>query len=523
MGATVTKSGWRLAAFLMLMLAATMLLGYQQTTLYLVSLWGNISEGEYAHGYLVLAISFYLIYINHNKLRLIAPCPDYRALVVLAMAVGFWLISSLLDVLVAQTVALLPILLAIVWLMVGTRITIVLLFPILYLVFALPVWFPLSPLLQDLTADVVFHIIREIRVPAFRSENMIVLSAGTLSIEESCSGLRYLIAALTLGTLYAYLNFQSLSARIGVVLVSALAAVLSNILRVFIVVYLGYKTNMQHPYVDDHLMLGWYLFGGIVFVLLFIDNRLAHVFPALHNKAPVVIAQQPEQTSCGKGVLHFVIMWLLATAIILAAPVVINHFNKPVSANAANKIILPEVIGDWRWNESLSDSWQPVYHGAKTIKQIFENNGKQITLYIGYYEQQMQGKELIFDLNFIANRDVWQYQYGRDQLIYTGDLAVKEQLLKNSKSERKLVWYQYHVAGEYTANRYIAKLLQISGLLTGKRESYVMAAAISADKNNIELAREGLADFYNEIQLILNNGDKLVIVENDYNSSAQSE
>ena len=71
---------------------------YQRTVLYLVGMWNEIEVGEYAHGYLVLAISGYLILNNRRALLNLQPCPEYRVLpgVVAASCCGWsphWLMS----------------------------------------------------------------------------------------------------------------------------------------------------------------------------------------------------------------------------------------------------------------------------------------------------------------------------------------------------------------------------------------------------------------------------------------------
>ena len=282
MSTGASRHGWRVAgpAVAALLLLAFGL--YHETLLYLVGLWNQLKIGEYAHGYLVLAISAYLILRQRRTLTALTPCPHAWALLAVMAASLLWMLAALVDVQVLQTIGLLLLVLAIVWTVLGNRVTWALLFPILFIGFAIPIWFPLSPLLQDLTADAVFGVIRLLGVPALRQENVIVLPAGSLSIEEACSGLRYLLAALTLGTLYAYLNYKTFRARLVVVLIAAAAAVLANMVRVFIVVYLGYATDMQHPLVHDHLTLGWYLFGGLVVILLFLDARLHAHRPSAH-------------------------------------------------------------------------------------------------------------------------------------------------------------------------------------------------------------------------------------------------
>ncbi|MBT8439284.1 MAG: exosortase [Gammaproteobacteria bacterium] len=230
------RQAWQIAGISIVFLLLLTLLLYWQTVQYLTSLWGNIPEGNYGHGYLVLAISVYLIISNRRILLEIKPCPSLLALFAVMTSSLLWLAAVLTDVNMMQTVGLLLLIPSAVWLVTGSRVTGHLLFPVLYIGFAIPVWFPLSPLLQDLTADTVFWLIRLLEVPALRQENVIVLPAGKLSVEEACSGLRYLLAALTLGTLYAYLNYQSAWGRMLVVFISALTAILANIIRVFIVV-----------------------------------------------------------------------------------------------------------------------------------------------------------------------------------------------------------------------------------------------------------------------------------------------
>jgi exosortase A len=239
-----TQRGWPLAGFSVAVLLIVLLGAYRETVSYLTGLWNELKIGEYAHGYLVVAISVFLVVRERRSLAALTPCPNYWALLAVVAAGLLWMAAALADVEAAQAVGLWLLVLAVVWAVLGNHVTAKLLFPILFIGFALPIWFPLSPVLQDLTADVVFWVVRLLRVPAFREENLIVLPAGKLSIEEACSGLRYLLAALTLGTLYAYLNYTTLRSRLVVVLIAAGAAVLANMLRVFIVVYLGYATDM---------------------------------------------------------------------------------------------------------------------------------------------------------------------------------------------------------------------------------------------------------------------------------------
>ncbi|MDA3868609.1 MAG: EpsI family protein, partial [Gammaproteobacteria bacterium] len=474
-----TKPAWLFAGPLLLILLAFTLLLYQHTVLYLIGLWNQLAIGEYAHGYLVVAISIYLIFIQKQQLSALTPRPEYRALLLVTGASMLWLVSALVNVEMIQALSLLILVFALVWAVLGNQAIRLLAFPILFIIFAIPVWFPFSPFLQNITADVVFAAIRLLDIPAFRQDNMIMLPAGTMSIEEACSGLRYLLAALTLGTLYAYMNYSSLRARLVVVIVAACTAVLVNMLRVLIVVYLAYVTEMQHPLVHDHLTLGWYLFAGLTVVLLFIDSWL--------NKKH--IAQSPDDTPDpdiiktipGSGNYpHYLLFSAITAVLILIAPLTALLVSSP-SASAMNKPApqLPSGAGAWVQVQPLanSDQWNPVYHGAVNQKQRYQKGKNTIDFYIGFYPVQKQGEELINDLNRIASKDRWRTVYPIPRSRNIDGRVVLEQRLKNDVNKQRLVWYWYNVAGTVTTNRYEAKILQVLAILRTKPWGYVAAVA----------------------------------------------
>lgn len=494
-----TKQVWRFAGLLVLVLLMLAFVLYQQTALYLVSIWNQLAIGEYAHGYLVLAISVYLIYTLKNKLSVLTPCPQYRALLIVIAASTLWMVAALVDVEMLQAASFLILILAIVWSVLGNQVIQLLAFPILFIAFAIPIWFPLSPVLQNITADAVFGAIRLLHVPAFRQDNMIILPAGSLSIEEACSGLRYLLAALTLGTLYAYMNYSALRARLIVVIIAASSAILVNILRVFIVVYLGYTTEMQHPLVDDHLTLGWYLFAGLTTILLFVDAWLHKKRLSVQSNS--LLMQNGIKTSKHKqSNRHYFIFAVITGLFISIAPVVVYMSNLP-SSNIAEISTpqLPHKAGNWIQTLPNNSSWTPVYHGAINQKQTYKKNQNKIELYMGYYPAQKQGKELINDLNSISSKGGWHTVYPRPLLQNIDGQQVLEQALNNGTKNQRLVWYWYNVAGRVTTNKYEAKALQVLGLLTGKSWGFIVAIAV--DKNDdIDLTRQVMKDFFLSIK-----------------------
>ena len=490
---------WRVAGVSITALLLLTFFLYQQTILYLIGKWNQLESGEYGHGYLVLLISAYLIFYNRQRLMALMPCPEYRAILAILAACMLWMVAAFVDVEMLQTVGLLVIVMSIVWALLGTQVTRILVFPVLYIGFAIPAWFPLSPLLQELTADVVFWAIRLMEIPALRIENMIVLPAGRLSIEEACSGLRYLLAALTLGTLFAYLNYVTFLNRLIVVLVSAGVAILINILRVYIVVYLGYATDMQHPLVSDHLMFGWYLFGGVIVVLLAIDTLLYRA--RSHSSGERSNIAVYKQAPCSKVRLKFTVIFLASALLVSAAPAIIFwKNNQSQSASYPVQIKLPLDAGVWSVINGKEDDWAPMYQGAIDHKIVFQdNNNREINLYLGMYPVQTQGKELIFYSNNISGDKVWRARYQKAKQYDTGGRQVLEQLLEKDDGTQRLVWYWYRVAGQDTVNKYHAKALQVLGLFNGKQQASIVAIAAKLD-GEPEYTREMLGQFAAEVE-----------------------
>jgi len=486
-------AGWRGAGMVVSLLLLVVLVLYRDTVLYLAGIWNQWEIGEYAHGYLVLTISLYLVYRQRRVLASLTPCPSIAALPAIAAAVLLWLAATLADVMSLQSVALLLVILSVVWAVLGPRITRHLLLPILFIGFALPVWSPLAVLLQEVTTDVVFWLARLGAMPVMREGHVLILPSGQLAIEQACSGLRYLLAALTLGVLYGYLNYQRVAARVIVVLVAAGTAILANILRVFIVVYLAYVTRMQHPLVSDHLSLGWMLFGGLMFLLLVLDL----VVPRSGAGAGTTEATIAPAGTCRYGTVLRSMLVVASLLLIVCAPALAFWARQPVPLASETRLVFPPVQG-WSGPSETRDDWMPEYHGAIAALRAYRRGSAEVYLYIGYYPGQSQGHELINELNHIANAGVWQTEPLPERAVSVDDRPVVEQVISSRTGRQRLVWYWYRVGGHQTANPYSAKALQVLGMVTGRTRASVIAVAVDIVAGEDE-AKRLLHDFVSVI------------------------
>ncbi len=85
---------------------------------------------------------------------------------------------------------------------------------------------------------------------------------------EGCSGLRYLIASITLGVLYAYLTYRSWKRRLLFSIAAMIVPIFANSGRAYMIVMIAHLSDMKLALGVDHYIYGW-VFFGIVMLLLF--------------------------------------------------------------------------------------------------------------------------------------------------------------------------------------------------------------------------------------------------------------
>ncbi|MEZ5543326.1 MAG: EpsI family protein [Pseudomonadota bacterium] len=488
MTAANTGRGWRVQGGVTALLILLLLVLYRDTTLHVIASWQHWAE-YYSHGYLALAIGLYLVYVQRARLARIAPCAEPRALAAVAVSCLLWLVGALAGVLLLQTLALPLLVLSVIWSLLGTAVAGRMLLPLTVILFALPVWEPLLPLLQDMTVRATYVLARLLDVPAYRDGRFIILPTGRFSVDEECSGLAYLLAALTLGLLYASLYHRSLRGRVLVVTIAAAAAIAANILRVVIVVYRGHVTGMQTSLVTDHFYLGWYLFGGLALLLLLADMRFFRVADTAASQPPATAA-----SGRGCGYRRFVPVALAALGLLVATPVLCwQLLHRPVASLAALPA-LPAGAGGWSGPWTAADDWNPVYQGAVEGMRQYRKDGRTVYLYVGYYPVQQQGSELIYYRNSITDGRRWKMVQQHATPAAAGTLRALEQSLQNDTGGRRLVWYWYVVADREVTDRMLAKVMQVIGLVTGRPQSAVIA--IAADyADDAARTRSDLADF----------------------------
>ncbi|HXF46798.1 MAG TPA: exosortase A, partial [Burkholderiaceae bacterium] len=245
-------------------LALTLL--FFDTARSMVAVWSR--SATFNHGFLVVPIALWLAWRRRDELAGVPVRPFWPALFLVAGAGFAWLLGRLAAAAVVEHFALVLMIQAALLTVYGVRFARVLALPLLFLFFAVPFGEAFVPKLIDWTADFTVFALKASGIPVYREGNYFMIPSGQWSVVEACSGIRYLIASLMVGVLFAHLMYASRRRQILFVVASVLVPIVANWLRAYFIVLIGHLSGNELAVGVDHLIYGW-VFFGIVMLLLF--------------------------------------------------------------------------------------------------------------------------------------------------------------------------------------------------------------------------------------------------------------
>ncbi|PZW46797.1 exosortase A [Humitalea rosea] len=246
----------------------------------------------YNHCWLVLPVAIWLGWTRLGRLAGLRPAPS--ALLAL-LAIGpacAWLAAERLGIMEGRQLAALALAEVLVLAVLGWRICRVLAAPLVYLVFLVPFGAFLVPALQHVTARMITVGLQIFGIPHYVDDLVIEIPAGVFLVAEACAGLRFFIAALAFGTLYALVMFRSPWRRLAVLGLALVVPVLANGARALGIVLLGHHLGSAEAAAADHLIYGWAFFSVVILLLVLAglpfrqDGEVAHPPPPLPPAAP---------------------------------------------------------------------------------------------------------------------------------------------------------------------------------------------------------------------------------------------
>lgn len=446
---------------------------YRDTALRMVALWGDAET--FAHGYMVPVIVAWLLWRKREAFMAHAPsfAPTPSALFVVAAAALVWLVGDVAAVNPASQFALVAMLVLSVPAVAGWPAARSILFPLCFLFFAVPFGDFLLPTLMARTADFTVMALRVSGIPVFRDGQQFVIPSGTWSVVEACSGVRYLLASLMVGALFAYLNYRSMRRRLLFMGVAIVVPIVANWLRAYMIVMIGHLSGNRLAVDVDHVLYGWVFFGIVIGTMFLIGARWADT-PADDEVVAVGLGEAASAAGARP-------VWLAmaAMAVVLALPLLLLQRLVATENHSPPVLVAPPLADTVKVAQAQADSlpkWTPSFgNPAATFEQRYNVQGRAIGLYLAYYRNQGPTRKLVSASNALvrSNDSTWNQPESGTRSIAMGGRIVtfKTARLRHavalSDGASLVAWQVYWVNGRFEASDASAKLWGAWQRLTG--------------------------------------------------------
>ncbi|MBT9566855.1 MAG: exosortase A [Thiobacillus sp.] len=489
----VPRTDWLLPGLLLLGIWAALFALFWPTFYSMAEIWER-SE-TFAHGYLVFPITAWLIWRKRDVLAQLKPTVDLRGLIVLALAGAAWLLADAGSVNVAAQYAFIALLVASVLTLLGWPVVRTVFFPLMFLFFAVPVGEFLIQPLMGVTADFTVFMLQMTGIPVYREGMYFSIPSGDWSVVEGCSGLRYLIASVTLGVLYAYLTYRSWKRRVLFSIAAVIVPIFANSGRAYMIVMIAHLSDMKLALGVDHFIYGWVFFGLVMLLLFWIgsiwreDNQPE---PASSHSAPLASSSRQTPLMAALSVVIVAGIWPAYASWLDARPL---PTLPPLQVDAAK---------GWETGASFT-TWTPHWVGAdRQLRQSFSSQGRPVMLELNYYVTQRQGAELVNSQNFmIQQKDPVWANIGETLATVTIDgqaREVRQAKMRGSNGQRLLVWQWNLIDRHATVNDLAAKIiLAFDRLRLGRDDGLSVLIATPYDEIGIDAAAEVLARFASDM------------------------
>ncbi len=355
-----------------------------------------------------------------------------------------WYLSNLINLQIIEQLSLLSLIVFTFVCVFGTHILrqqiVLLLLPI----FAIPIWDQLVNPLVNLSGFMVGKMVQQINIAAVIDNNSIFIPYGEIIIADGCSGLRYLTISLAIAYIISYLNGYSVKKTLVALCIATIIGLLSNWIRIFILVIVGYESQMQSSLMSDHEYFGWGLFALIVFPAIY--------FAPVVKRAPPVSRQKHSAPSTQAAI---------APLLVLCIGPALSHFLHI----APSPSTIPDKIPH-EYAPILSKKMPISVEAGNPTKSENAIDGNRVFVQISHYQRKDSNAKLVPYIARLYDNISWSII--NEQINKTDAFSFRIQIFRNKHNGIIVAQTQwFDVAGMTTNNYSIAKLLQIPAIIGG--------------------------------------------------------
>lgn len=445
----------------------------------------------YNHILLVPLIIGWLVWQRAGELAQLTPRAWWPGLVLVAGSLFVWLLGDISGTATVSHLGLVAAMQSAVITFLGPRVPWALLFPLAYGLFLVPVGEELVPALQMITAQITIALTHASGIPAIIDGVFIDTPAGLFEVAEACSGVKFLVAMVALGTLISHVCFRSWPRRFAFMAVAVILPILANGVRAWGTIYIAQSQGIAFAAGFDHIFYGWIFFALVMAALIGLGWRYfdRQVDDPFIDGEQISSATWPDRLEHLNGNGWSV---LAATAAVALAVVLWSSQARSVVAELPEIIALPDIEGWERTSAQHAHPWEARASGAdhRLVASYHDKRGRAVDVVYALYAAQEDGREAgSFGEGALPEGTEWRWLAAVD----APSNAAGDRLQALGTHQR--VAYTWFRHGDWTGNsRLRLKLENMQDRLFAEPKPTIMLI-LSAEDTPTQDAQETLSAF----------------------------
>lgn len=241
---------------------AAFLVVFYPTLSGLIHQWYNSEEQSY--GFFIVPFSIYFVLKKRQKWNNIPVRSNVLGAAAFTLSIMLYIFSRVAEIETLGTFSLVLSIWGGTWFLFGTALVRTLVFPLGLLLLMIPIPAQIYSLatvpLQLFVSKVSAGVAQMVGVPVYREGNVLIMPNHTLAVVQACSGLRSLMALIALCIIFGHIMLKSNWLRTFLVCCAVPVALLANILRVIILLFLFHYFDIDLARGIGHTVLGIIVF-----------------------------------------------------------------------------------------------------------------------------------------------------------------------------------------------------------------------------------------------------------------------
>ena len=443
----------------------------------------------YSHCYFIIPVSAFLIWKRRHAVMPLLPAPMPSALLLAVPCILVQLAGSIASITEVQQIAMMGLVEVLILAVLGREIFARLAFPLLFLFFLVPMGEYLVGPMQTFTTWFISAGLSLMGILHHTEGTIIEMTNGVYRVAEACAGLRFLIATIAVGSLFAYLTYRKWHKIVLYMLACAIVPVIANGFRALGIVLLAHYSDNKIATGADHLVYGWGFSVAILCLLMVVGVRFA-------DPIPDDDARPAKPSGSGKLSQGLILTGILAGLCTFTVPA-FAYWNAHRSVAFDRAALSSPRLSDGWLVKQASGNWQPEFvdPDAKLsfALQAPTSLAPAVDVTVDYYAKSREGHGLISSANRFWDDEGSHVLSENSITTHWGSTPITlREIVISTQSRTEVIWWTYWANDRFTTSATQIKLGSLQGMLGGASGTALVAISTQMDSDE-DSARARLA------------------------------